>query len=229
MIQYEFMKAVILAAGVGSRLQPLTLTTPKPLIEVRGKPIIERIFESLPEEIEGVILVVEHLQEKIRNHLGNEFAGRKIFYVEQGEMKGTFGALFSAKEFLTEDFLVLNGDDLNTKEELSKFMAPGRAFGLQKMIMPNYYSMQISSGLVEGFRPQTPEEKQDGALIATGVYKLDPNIFNHPGVVVSGGEYGLPQTILAQKFEFLIRAVITEKWVPINSFADLEKANQYLS
>lgn len=222
------MKAVILAAGVGSRLHPITLETPKPLIEVAGKPIINRILESLPDEIDEVIMVVEHLKEKIKNHLGTESAGKKISYTDQDEMKGTYGALLSAKNFLTEEFLVLNGDDLHEKGELSKFITSGRAFGLQKMIMPNYYSMQINRDFVEGFRPQTDEEKSMGALIATGVYKLDPKIFDHPGVIVSGGEYGLPQTILAQKSDFPIRAIITEKWIPINSFADLERAQNML-
>ncbi len=223
------MKAVILAAGVGSRLHPLTLETPKPLMKVANKPIIERILESLPDEINEVIIVVEYLKEKIKAHLGNEFLGRKIIYTDQGVMKGTFGALLSAKKYLGDDFLVLNGDDLNDKEDLAKFMGTGRAFGVQKMIMPNYYSMQIEDGLVQGFRLQTPEEKLAGALIATGVYKLDSKIFEHAGVVVSGGEYGLPQTILAQKTEFPIRAITTERWLPINSFEDLERANQLLN
>ncbi|MEK7195506.1 MAG: NDP-sugar synthase [Patescibacteria group bacterium] len=221
------MKAIILAAGVGSRLHPLTLETPKPLIEVAGKPIIERIFKSLPEEITEVVIVVEHLKDKIKSHVGYNFFDRKVIYVEEGEKKGTFGALLSAKEVLGEDrFLVLNGDDLHAKHELEKFLTGQRMFGLQKMVMPNYYSVLVENDLVMGFRAQTDEEKGAGALIATGAYTLDSKIFDHPGVEVFGGEYGLPQTILAQKDSFPIRAVITEKWLPINSFADLEKANK---
>jgi NDP-sugar pyrophosphorylase family protein len=222
------MKAIILAAGEGTRLRPLTLTTPKPLIEVAGRPIIERIFESLPDQITEVIMVVGHLKEKIINHLGEEFLGKKVTYAEQGEMKGTFGALCCAKENIKdgEEFLVLNGDDINDKDELKKFMGGGRAWGLQKAVMPNYYSMQIENALVSGWKPQTDEERVNGAFIATGVYKLDSEIFKHPGVIVFGGELGLPQTILAQKDEFPIRAIITEKWIPINSFEDLERANK---
>lgn len=222
------MKAVILAAGVGSRLHPITLTTPKPLIEVAGKPIIERIFDSLPEEVDEVILVVHHLQEKIRDRLKDEFAGRKIVYVEQGKKKGTFGALLAAKDLLNDEkFLVLNGDDINDKSELEKFIISERTWGLQKMIMPRYYSMQVTpDGYVDGFRTQTYEEKESGALIASGVYLLDSKIFNHPGVEVNGGELGLPQTILAQKESFPIKAIFTEKWLPINSFEDLERANK---
>jgi len=224
------MKVIILAAGEGTRLRPLTLTTPKPLIEVAGKPIIERIIESLPDDITEAVLVVKHLEEKIIAHLGNSFSNRKITFVTQGETKGTFGALLSARDELISEkkFLVLNGDDLNSKEELEKFMINERAWGLQKMVMPNYYSMQVANGYVEGFKPQDESEKANGALIATGVYLLDPQIFNHPGVIVSGGEYGLPQTILEQKFTLPIRAIATEKWLPINSLSDLERAKNML-
>ncbi|MBI2086692.1 MAG: NDP-sugar synthase [Candidatus Zambryskibacteria bacterium] len=223
------MKAIILAAGVGSRLHPLTQETPKTLIEISGKPIVERIFESLPEEIDEVVLVVEHLKERVKAHLGNNFNNRKIIYVNQGDKKGTFGALLSAREFVNDDefFLVLNGDDLHSKNELSQFLNNGRALGVQRAVMPNYYSVVVNSvSFVEKFRPQTEKEKIFGTLIATGVYVLDSEIFKQPGVVVYGGEYGLPQTILAQKDDFPIKAIVTEKWVPINSFADIERANK---
>lgn len=223
------MKAVILAAGVGTRLKPLTLETPKPLIEIAGKPIIERIFESLPKEIDEVVMIVEHLKEKIKAHLGDNFLNKKVTYVDQGERKGTFGALLSAQDLFQENerFLVLNGDDIHKKEELEKYLEHPRAFGLQKMVMPNYYNITVDeNGCVEKFRPQTEEEKLNGVLIATGAYVIDSNIFKHPGVVVFGGEYGLPQTILEQKSEFPIKAIVTEHWIPINSFDDIERANK---
>ncbi len=222
------MKAVILAAGEGSRLRPLTLETPKPLIEIGGKTIIERIFSALPEEIDEVVVVVGHLKEKIKTYLGEDFSNRKIIFVEQSEKNGTFGALYSAKDFFREGerFLVLNGDDLHRQDELEQFLKHPRALGVQKAIMPNYYQVVVKENLIEGFRPQTEEEKTSGGLIATGVYLLDTEIFKHPGVVVYGGEYGLPQTILAQKTDHPINVVETSGWTPINSFSDIEKANQ---
>jgi len=222
------MKAAILAAGEGSRLRPLTLDTPKPLIVVAGKPIIDHIIAALPEEVDEVVMVVGHLQDKIRDHLGEKFGGRKIVYIEQGEKKGTLGALWSVKEYLNkgEKFLVLNGDDIHTKEGLQKFLEYPRAFGVQKMIMPNYYSVQTTEdGYLAGFKKQTEEEKVSGTLVATGAYVLDHHIFDHAGVVVSGGEYGLPQTIDAQRLEFPINIIETTDWMPVNSLEELEKAN----
>ena len=97
------MKVIILAAGQGTRLLPITLETPKPLIEIAGRPIIDRIFQSLPDSIDEAIIVVEHLKEKIISHLGESFNGMKVRYVDQINKKGTFAALLSAKDLLEEN------------------------------------------------------------------------------------------------------------------------------
>ena len=226
------MKAVILAAGEGTRMRPLTETTPKPLIDLNGKTIIERIIESLPDEITEVVLVVEYKKEKIKDFLGNNFLNKKITFVNQGEKRGTFGALYSTKDIFQqgERFIVLNADDIHDKDELTEYLKYPRSFGVQKMVMPNYYNVKSENGLVVGFERQTEEQKQNGAMVATGVYVLDTNIFNHNGIQVFGGEYGLPQTIMDQKSEFPIFTVETTKWIPINTFDDLEKAKKiYIS
>jgi len=223
------MKVIILAAGEGTRMRPLTEQTPKPLLDVSGETIIERIFKSLPDEIDEVVVVVDYLKEKIKSFLKNEFLGKKISYVDQTDKKGTFGALLSAKDVLKseERFLVLNADDIHEKSELSLYLKYPRSFGVQKMIMPNYYKICVDKdGFIDKFSTQTESEKINGGLVATGVYVLDTNIFKHEGVVVFGGEYGLPQTILAQKDKYPITAVETKKWIPINSFQDLEKAKE---
>lgn len=223
------MKAIILAGGKGTRLQPLTFETPKPLISIAGKTIIDRIFASLPDEMHEVIVVVEHLKDKIKSHVGDNFYNKKVIYVDQIPMRGTFGALLSAKNLLKEKerFLVINGDDIHDKEELEKYLLYPRSFGVQSMNMPNYYSVKIKDGFVDGFSPQTDEEKVKGAHVATGAYVLDTDIFKHPGVEVYGGEFGLPQTIMQQKDEFPVTGIITTKWVTINSIEDIQKAEKY--
>jgi len=67
-----------LAAGEGKRLRPLTLETPKPLLKIKGRPILDYTFSSLPEKISEVILVVGYKGEQIKNYLGDEFSGKKI-------------------------------------------------------------------------------------------------------------------------------------------------------
>ena len=225
------MKAVILAAGVGTRLKPITLETPKPLIEIGGKAIIDRIFASLPSEVSEVVIVVDHLKDKIKSYVGEEFRGRKVFYIDQGEKKGTFGALLSTRHLFEGDerFLVLNGDDIHDHEELEDCIKYPRSLGVQRMLMPRYHNIILDNdGFVVGFKRQNDDENKE-ILVATGAYVLDSNIFNHPGVMVGGNEYGLPQSVFAQLNKYPLKAVETNKWIPINSIADIELADRNLS
>lgn len=225
------MKAIILAAGRGNRLRPLTDTIPKPLITINHIPIIDRLFTSLPDEIDEVIIVVEHLKEKIKEHVGNFFYNKKIFYVDQVNMRGTFGALSSAKDLLIpgERFLVISGDDIYSKEELNMHLNHQRSFGVQKMMMPGYHSIHITTdGYIDGFYPQDDVEKEQGAFVATGSYVADTDIFNTPAIQLRDGEYGLPQTLLSQKDTHPITAIIMEKWLPINSFENKDSAEKIL-
>lgn len=227
------MKAVILAAGEGTRLHPLTLETPKPLIEVAGKKIIERIFESLPDEIDEVIMVIDHLKEMIMEFLSDEFCGRRVRYAVQGEVKGTYGALLCARKYLMkgERFLVLNGDDMHSRSELEECLAYPRSMGVEKKVMPRYYSIIVDkSGYAAGFnKEQSEDEKMNGVLVATGAYVLDWDIFDHPGVPVNGGELGLPQTVFDQLDAHPVRVIEAKDWIPVNSFSDLERAEELLA
>lgn len=225
------MKVIILAAGKGNRLMPLTEQTPKPLIKINDTPIIDRIFQSLPDEIDEVIIVVEHLKEKIKSYVGEYFHGRKVLYTDQVQERGTFPALLSAKNLLlpNERFLVINGDDIHDKTELTEYLKYPRSFGIQKMLMPSYHSIHLAdNGYIDGFYPQTEKEKVDGTFIATGAYVTDTNIFGHSGIILRDGEQGLPQTLLAQKDTYPLKGIVTCKWLPINSFEDLEKAEKLI-
>jgi len=226
------MKAVILAAGKGTRLHPLTINTPKSLLEISGKTILDNIIENLPDEITEVIVVTKHLEEKIVSHIekrtGRGANTKKVRTMSQGEHTGTFGALLTLKNVFSknERFLVLNGDDLHNKEELVKFLDYPLAMGAQKNIMPAYYTLEIGEdGVLERFRSQTETEKETGTLIATGVYLLDSNVFNFNPVKINDGELGLPQTLIQNSYTYPLHVVETKKWRPINTLRDLESAN----
>lgn len=108
------MKAVILAGGFGKRLRPITNNIPKPLIEVKGKPIIVRQIEWLKiYNIDEIVVCVGYLKEKIIEYLGSgRKLGVKIIYSVEDEPLGTGGALKNAEPVLNKEnmFLVVNGD-----------------------------------------------------------------------------------------------------------------------
>src|SRR3990167_2487489 len=98
------MQAIILAAGRGKRMNHLTDDLPKPLLRVGGKNLIEHKLDMLPAEIDEVVIVVGYFRGKIKDYFGNSYGGRKIKYIEQGELLGTGFALFLAKPFLKDRF-----------------------------------------------------------------------------------------------------------------------------
>jgi len=77
------MQCVILAAGKGTRLRPLTENCPKPLVEVGGKTLLDHIVGALPSSVDELIIVTGYLGEMIEAYCGTEFHGRKVTYVTQ--------------------------------------------------------------------------------------------------------------------------------------------------
>ena len=116
------MQAVILAAGLGTRLRPITLTTPKPLLKIDDKTIIEHTLSSLPSGIDEIFIVVNYLRDQIRTHLGEQWNRIPIHYIVQDPLNGTGGAMMLLRNRLQDRFLVVNGDDLYAKEDLEMMM-----------------------------------------------------------------------------------------------------------
>src|SRR5713101_5800139 len=115
------MDAVLLCAGLGTRLRPHTLTTPKPLLSVRGRPILDWTLGALPKSVDRVIVVVHYLAGHIEKYLqGQEFFSEWTA-VPQGEPRGTGDALRRCRDWVRSDpFLVLNGDDLFGAADLAE-------------------------------------------------------------------------------------------------------------
>jgi len=226
------MKAVILAAGKGTRFGELTKTTPKALIKISGKPIIEYTLDSLPSRIKEVYLVVGHLGKKIKEYVGDNHKGVKIKYIELKNLTGTATAVWRAKKYLgREKFLVLYGDDIYNKKELGELVKQSWAFGLAKTIPPSpkYLNMVLDSKkyIIQALYP-TAKEMKTGILISTGAYVMDSRIFKYKPVKLSNGEYGLPQTMLAAAKDIPIKGVIMKKWLQINKPEDIKKAEKVL-
>lgn len=222
------MKAVILAAGLGKRMRNLTENTPKPMLTVAGKNLIEHKIDILPAEVDEVIMVVGYLKDQVMDHFGQEFDNRKITYIEQKVLNGTGGALWLCKDFLSVKFLVMMGDDLYDKEciqEACKYdwtlVAKDRDNSLPtgRVDVDDYGKLL---GVTEGDTSST-------GLVNTGLYVLQPEIFNYPLVkLVDKEEYGLPQTIVQMVKDFDIKVIVCDKWHQVTSPEDLEKAEKML-
>lgn len=107
-------KALILAGGKGTRLEPITHEIPKPLIPIKGKPILQHIIELLKKHnIREVILSVGYKKEKIKEYFGDGSKfGINIVYTEEDKSLGTAGAVKLARQYLNDTFIIINGDNL---------------------------------------------------------------------------------------------------------------------
>jgi len=110
------IRALVLAAGEGTRLRPLTSFLPKPLLPVAGRPLIEHTLDRLAKVgCEAVAINLHHLGDAIRDHLGDDHQGMPITWSEErDERLGTLGALHPLRDFLrpAEVILLVNGDSL---------------------------------------------------------------------------------------------------------------------
>ena len=232
------MKAIVLAAGKGNRLKPYTDTIPKPLLSLHNTDsvydtLLMDILTKLPSYIDEVYIIVKHLEDNIREYVEKHMVYffkqnpciKSIVCISQTGEKGTMGALLTVKHMIKRDerFLVLNGDDIHSKDELEIFAEHKRSFGIHKKIMLGYKSVQVNSeGKVFELRAQTEDEKIHGCYIATGVYLIDAGIFDFTPEVLTDGEIGLPQTLMKHVDVYTMDAVVEKGWVSVNTVEDLE-------
>ena len=230
------MQAVILAAGMGTRMGELTKETPKPMLPLLDKTIVEHILKRLPKTIKEVVIVVSaNTKQAFENYLGAQFTSGSssisIRYAVQDEsFNGTYGALYAAKPFLKSSFLVLNGDDIIDTQSLELMSEYDLSMGFTSQVppAPNYFIFRTTQdGYVKEMTRPTEEELTSEQLIATGTYVLNSNIWDLEPVNLKGSEYGLPQTLQPILSQF--RAVTLKQWLKINTPEDQALAESALS
>ena len=225
------MLAVILAAGQGLRLRPHTETTPKTMIKVGGKPIIVHILESLPDSVDRIVVVVGYLKEQITEYLGEAWNGIPIEYIEQAPLNGTGSAIHQIKERVSEPFLVVNGDDLYSKEDLTQLSQHPLAMLVAEATGPAPSSILVdeTDGLL-GIETNLPADKP--ILRNTGAYMLDMRFFEQPLheiIVHNKTEYSLPHTLIDMAQDLTAHVERATFWCPIGTAQELETAEQAVS
>ncbi|MEK7170275.1 MAG: sugar phosphate nucleotidyltransferase [Patescibacteria group bacterium] len=224
------MKAIILAAGEGKRMLPLTLTLPKPLLKIGGKTVLDNIFEAFPEEITEAIIVVRYLGEKIKSYCGETFHGRKIQYAE-GSDKGNAFTFLAAKPFIqeTERVMVLYADEIPSAENMRKCLAHEYRWLCKETLRPK------SAGVVrfrdDGTIEEIVEKSENppSTVAAIGLMVLSGEMFRYEPVQNPNGEYSLSS--MANRFlkEHKVYAVITEGGCSLTKPEDIPKVETFLA
>ena len=221
------MQAVILAAGEGKRLRPLTNDLPKPMVKVNGKPILEYTLSILPKVIDEIILVVGYQKEKIIEYFGNSFKGTPIKYVVQAVPMGTAHALDTARPNIKDGyFLFMHGDDLYHQNDLETLVEMKAPVVLAK---ETNHPEKFGVCLVDhnGYLTDILEKRLDppSNLVNIGVYLLDEEIFDIPRVQLPSGEFNLAEQVGNWALKRRIHVVRAKFWYPIGYPEDVEVAD----
>ncbi len=193
------MRAIILAAGEGYRLRPLTTYLPKVMIPVGNKPILEYVIEALSKNsIRDITMVVGYKENKIKQYFGS---GRdfnvNIHYVEQGKLLGTAHALYQART--DEEFLLFYGDNIIGEDCVRELLNTNK-----NTIIATYSKKAFRYGIVNVKNGKVEEimkakDSPDEGLIFTGMGHFSPQIFEEIRNAMKNSIYDLPEILSEMK------------------------------
>lgn len=176
---FDFMKAIIPVAGVGTRLRPLTYTQPKALIPVAGKPIIDFIIDQLVDAgIHDIVFIVGYFGDKIESYVKNKYKDLTTHFVIQSAREGIGDAIWRTKDIINnnEEILIILGDTIIDFDLKSVIKSPHSTLGVKKVDDPRSFGVvelgenkEIIS-VVE--KPKIPKSN----LALVGVYKIKESI-----------------------------------------------------
>lgn len=234
------MKAVVLAAGEGTRLRPLTTEKPKGMVEVDGKPILTHCFEQLAElDVSELLVVVGYKKEVIIEHYDDDFRGIPITYTHQREQAGLAHALLTVEEHIDEDFILILGDNI-FQANLSDVVARQQtdhadaAFLVEEVPWEEASRYGVCDMNDDGEIADVVEKPDDppSNLVLTGFYTFTPAVFHACHLVQPStrGEYELSEAIdLLIQSGRTIDPIKMDGWrVDIGYPEDRERAEQQL-
>lgn len=229
------MKAVVLVAGKGTRMEPLTSDCPKVMLKVANKPLLEHILNSAIEAgIDGFVFITGYLEEQIKEYFGDGSKwGVSIEYVRQNEQLGTANAIGCAKGYVDGAFLVLNGDMLIGQEDLRALVSRTEeaVICVKEVENPSDFGVLETENdrvvrVIE--KPKTPPTN----LANAGIYLFRESIFDfidrtQPSV---RNEFEITDSLqmLIDTGATVGYSSLSGRWIDIGYPWDLLKANEHL-
>ncbi len=235
------LKAIILSAGEGSRMRPLTLTKPKTMLPVAGKPIIQYNIEFLRDNgITDILLIVRYKEEMVRNYFGDgsDF-GVNISYKTQKDFLGTANAISYGEDFIDDSIIVLNGDIILDDEiihEIIKkynYLTPDTLMLLTEVEDPSAFGVvEIENGNIKSIVEKPKREEAPSNLVNAGIYIFNKDIFDkiRKTEISERGEYEITDSVSLQikDNKTVIGHKTSKDWIDVGRPWELIEVNEDL-
>lgn len=225
------MKAMVLAAGVGSRLEPLTTQLPKPIVPVANVPVMEHMLKLLAKHgFTDICANLHYMPEKIVEYFGDgKKFGVNLTLRREEKLSGDAGGVRALREFLQDDTFIVTMGDLITDADLSRIIKEHKAkkalasIAVKEMDDVSRFGVVVTdeNGFITGFQEKPSNEEALSKFISTGIYILEPEIFDH---MPATGEYGFGR----QLFPSLVAKKLPVLAVQIDGYwSDVGCVEQY--
>jgi len=234
------LKAVVLAAGEGVRLRPLTNTRPKHLLPIGGKPVLEHVLQVLKNSgVHEALIVVHYMANAIKEFFGDGTElGLKLNYVVQSNPSGTADAVAAAESFVQEDFLVVYGDLFVTSKVVRKVLQahkrekPSATMAVVPVENPEHYGVvNLEESYVTGIIEKPKFEAAPSNLANAGIYVFSTKIFDNikKTKLSKRREFELTDTLnllINEGAPVLAVRISNQEWLDIGRPWDLLEANR---
>ncbi len=223
------MQAVVLAAGQGTRLRPLSESIPKPMLPVAGRPIAAHVADAaVAGGADELIFVTGYMGEVVEDHFGETYRGVPVSYATQEEQLGTAHAVRAARDHIDEAFAVVNGDNLYDPASIAELFANGPAVGVYRVEDPSNYGVVSTDGdRVTGIVEKPPNPPTE--LANAGVYLFPAEARGFLDVPMSErGEHELTDVLARVIEEHEVTPIELDRWMDVGRAWELLEANELL-
>ncbi|MCX8163130.1 MAG: sugar phosphate nucleotidyltransferase [Candidatus Micrarchaeota archaeon] len=226
-------QAVVLAAGAGTRLKPITNTRPKSMIKIVGKPLLHYMIENLQKiGVKKAYIIVKYKKEEVINYFEKIRSDLKIKieFIEQGQNYGTAAAVLEAKNKIDGTFFVVAGDIITTANTLKKLKDEHEgkmSLILKKVENPeNYGFAKIKDGYVEKFE-EKPLQPLENSYVNCSLYSFEPEILKEIEKIKKSprGEYEITDLLKTTKAKAIISS---DYWMDIGLPWQLFDATKFI-
>jgi len=222
------MQTVILAAGEGMRMRPLTEHTPKPMLPVADRPLVAHTVDTAVDAgASGLVIVVGYEAEDVRTYFGERYRGVDVTYAVQQSQEGTADAVRAAAPYLEDAFAVLNGDNLYDPAAIDRLFDSGPALTTYRVENPsNYGVVSVADATVTGIveKPADPPSN----LANTGAYVFPEKAREWLDVPESErGEYEITDVVAKVIERRTVTPVELDRWLDVGRPWELLAANEW--